>query len=149
MKTVTKSVLLWYSPDEMFALVTDVPAYPKFLPWCDHTKVLSQDQEGMVAEIGISLGGVRQSFTTRNVHVPGREVRIELVDGPFSQLEGQWRFIPLGNGTERACRVELELRYAFRNAALRALVGPVFDGIASSLVDAFVKRAGEVYGESA
>lgn len=148
MKTVTKSVLLWYSADEMFALVTDVPAYPKFLPWCDRASVVSQDESGMVAKIGIALAGVHQSFTTRNRHVPGREVNIELVDGPFSQLEGQWRFVPLGAG-ERACRVELELRYEFRSAALRALVGPVFDGIAASLVDAFVKRAGEVYGEPA
>jgi ribosome-associated toxin RatA of RatAB toxin-antitoxin module len=78
--------------------------------------------------------------------VPGREVTMKLVDGPFSRLDGQWRFTPIGTGTQRACKVELELHYGFDNAALGALVGPVFDKIAASQVDAFVKRAEQVYG---
>ncbi|MCJ0763214.1 type II toxin-antitoxin system RatA family toxin [Variovorax terrae] len=146
MKTVHKSVLIWYSAEEMFALVTDVAHYPEFLPWCDHAKVVSTDEEGMTAEVGISFGGIRQTFTTRNEHVVGREVGMKLVSGPFSKLDGQWRFIPLGDASQRACRVELQLHYGFDNAALAALVGPVFDKIAGSLVDAFVKRAGQVYG---
>ena len=69
-----------------------------------------------------------------------------LVDGPFSQLDGAWIFTPVGDAKQRACRVSLELNYGFDNAALAALVGPVFDKIAGSLVDAFVKRAEQVYG---
>jgi len=145
MKTVHKSVLIWYSAEEMFALVTDVPRYPQFLPWCDHAAVVEADAAGMVAEIGISLGGIRQVFVTRNNHVAGRQVGMALVKGPFSRLDGQWNFTSLGEGNERACRVDLTLNYGFDNAALAALVGPVFDKIAGSLVDAFVKRAGQVY----
>jgi len=145
MKTVHKSVLIWYSAEEMFGLVTDVARYPEFLPWCDHAAVLSQDAQGMNAEIGIAFAGIRQVFRTRNEHVPGREVRMRLVEGPFSQLDGQWKFIPLGDG-QRACKVELDLQYGFDNMALGALVGPVFDKIAGSLVDAFVKRAERVFG---
>lgn len=145
MKNVQKSVLIWYSCEEMYDLVVDVAQYPRFLPWCDHAKVLSTEADGMTAEVGISFGGIRQSFTTRNRHVPGREVHMQLVNGPFSKLDGQWRFIPVGDGSQRACRVELSLHYGFDNKALGALVGPVFDRIAGSLVDAFVKRADEVY----
>jgi ribosome-associated toxin RatA of RatAB toxin-antitoxin module len=100
----------------------------------------------MKAEVGIAFSGIRQTFTTRNEHVPGREVAMQLLDGPFSSLDGQWRFVPLGDEAQRACRVELDLQYGFDNAALGALVGPVFDRIAGSLVDAFVKRAEQVYG---
>jgi ribosome-associated toxin RatA of RatAB toxin-antitoxin module len=146
MKTVHKSVLIWFSAEEMFALVTDVARYPEFLPWCDRARVLSATGTTMEAEVGISFAGIRQSFTTRNTHVPGRQVDLQLVQGPFSQLEGQWRFIPLGEAGERACKVELDLRYTFKSATLAALVGPVFDKIAGSLVDAFVKRANQVYG---
>jgi ribosome-associated toxin RatA of RatAB toxin-antitoxin module len=146
MKTVHKSVLIWYSAQEMFALVTDVASYPEFLPWCDRAAVLAEDEQGMDAEVGIAFGGIHQTFTTRNDHVPGREVRMTLVKGPFSRLDGQWKFIPLGGDEQRACKVELEMRYGFDNAALSALVGPVFDKIAGSLVDAFVKRAEQVYG---
>lgn len=152
MKTVQKSVLIWYSPAEMFALVTDVPRYPEFLPWCDHARVLETHADGMTAEVGISFGGLRQSFTTRNTHVADQRVTLQLVSGPFSQLEGQWHFHALKSGAAgadvpvRACRVELALQYGFDNAALAMLVGPVFDKIAGSLVDAFVKRAEQVYG---
>ena len=146
MKTVHKSVLIWYSAEEMFSLVVDVARYPEFLPWCDHAAVLAQDEHGMKAEIGISFSGIRQVFKTRNEHVLGRRVKMKLVEGPFSRLDGQWKFIPLGGEQQRACKVELELHYGFENAALGSLVGPVFDKIAGSLVDAFVKRAEQVYG---
>ena len=129
----------------MYALVTAVQDYPKFLPWCDHTKILSTDEAGMTAEIGIALSGIRQKFTTRNVHIEGKQVIINLVNGPFSKLEGEWNFLPLGDGAQRACKVELNLRYGFDSATLAILVGPVFDKIAGSLVDAFVKRAEKVY----
>ena len=146
MKTVRKSVLIWYSPHEMFALVTDVPSYPQFLPWCDHALIREQDGQGMTAEVGIALAGVRKSFVTRNLHEPGRRVTMTLVEGPFSQLDGDWHFHPVGDGSQRACKVELELRYGFSSTALATLVGPVFDKIAASLVDAFVARAEKVYG---
>ena len=146
MKTVHKSVLIWYSAEEMYALVTDVASYPMFLPWCDEARVIDEDEAGMTAEVGLAFSGFRQAFTTRNTHVAGREVRLKLVSGPFSNLDGVWTFTPVGEGDERACRVQLDLRYGFNNFALQALVGPVFDTIASSLVDAFVKRAEQVYG---
>ena len=147
MKTVNKSVLIWYGPHEMYALVIDVQAYPQFLPWCDHALVLEDHALGMSAEIGIAFGGIRQSFCTINTHVPDAQVQMRLVKGPFSSLDGRWNFLALGDGRERACKVELSLSYGFDNAALGALVGPVFDRIADGLVDAFVRRAHQVYGD--
>jgi ribosome-associated toxin RatA of RatAB toxin-antitoxin module len=147
MKTIHKSVLIWFSADEMFSLVTDVDRYPQFLPWCDQASVLSQEEQAMTARVGISFGGIRQSFTTRNAHLPGRQIHMELVEGPFSKLEGQWDFTPLGDG-QRACKIDFSLRYDFNSMALAAIVGPVFDKIAGSLVDAFVKRANQVYEPS-
>ena len=148
MKTVHKSVLIWYSAQEMFALVTDVPRYPEFLPWCDRSAVLAEDADGLTAEVGIAFGGIHQSFTTRNSHHAPDSVDVKLIKGPFSQLDGQWRFSPVGDGTQRACRIDLTLNYGFSSATLSALVGPVFDKIAATLVDAFVKRAEQVYGDA-
>jgi ribosome-associated toxin RatA of RatAB toxin-antitoxin module len=130
----------------MFTLVTDVDHYPQFLPWCDRASVLETTADGVVAQVGIAIGGIRQSFTTRNTHVLNERVDLALVDGPFSLLEGHWRFIPLGDGTQRACKIEFSLDYDFSSQTLAALVGPVFDKIAGSMVDAFVKRADQVYG---
>lgn len=154
MKTVHKSVLIWYSAQQMFDLVTDVASYPRFLPWCDRTDILQHDPAGMTARIGMAFAGLRQGFTTRNGHESegaARRVTMALVDGPFSRLDGVWDFRPLDNapaGTP-ACRVELRLNYDFQNPALAAVVGPVFDKIASGLVDAFVRRAEQVYAGSA
>ncbi len=146
MKTVQKSVLIWYSPQEMFDLVTAVQQYPQFLPWCDHARVLEQDGSSMLAEVGIALSGIRHSFVTRNLHDPGRRVQMQLVKGPFSRLDGDWHFHSVGDGSQRAARVELLLHYGFDSVTLSKVVGPVFDRIAASMVDAFVKRAEQVYG---
>ena len=147
MKTVHKSVLIWYTPQEMYDLVTDVAQYPTFLPWCDRANVLAHDAQGMTAEIGIAFSGIHQTFTTQNTHTSPRCVAMKLVKGPFSKLDGQWNFSDVGDGSQRACKVELSLQYGFDSPTLGKLIGPVFDKIAASMVEAFVKRAQQVYGE--
>jgi ribosome-associated toxin RatA of RatAB toxin-antitoxin module len=161
MKHVRKSVLLWYSPAEMYRLVTDVARYPEFLPWCDSAQVLQQHADGITAQVGLAYLGVRNAFTTRNVHLADSSVQLQLVDGPFSTLQGLWVFKPLGAKAAKAtasaaathaphqtaCKVEFDLRYAFASPALEAVVSPVFDKVANTLVESFVKRAEQVYGE--
>jgi ribosome-associated toxin RatA of RatAB toxin-antitoxin module len=145
MKHVKKSVLLWYSPHEMYELVTAVKDYPKFLPWCERAEMLETHEGGMTARLHLHYAGVRHAFTTRNEHVKDTSVVVGLVDGPFSKLDGTWKFIRLGSGGS-ACKVEFDMGYAFANMALEALLSPVFDRIANTFVDSFVKRAEQVYG---
>jgi ribosome-associated toxin RatA of RatAB toxin-antitoxin module len=147
-KHVKRSVLLWYTPQEMYGLVTGIDQYPQFLPWCDRAEVLERHAHGVTARLGLHYMGVRQAFTTRNQHVDGRSVVVQLVDGPFSRLDGTWLFHPLGRpGSEtEACKIEFDLRYAFASPALEAVVSPVFDRVASTFVDCFVKRAEQVHG---
>jgi ribosome-associated toxin RatA of RatAB toxin-antitoxin module len=151
MKHVKKSVLLWYSPHEMYALVTTVHDYPRFLPWCERADVLDEGPNGATARLHLHYLGLRQAFTTRNTHEPDASVVLKLVDGPFSVLDGTWLFKALGEEPAagepaRACRIEFEMRYAFSSRALEAVVSPVFDRIANTFVDAFVQRAEQVYG---
>jgi ribosome-associated toxin RatA of RatAB toxin-antitoxin module len=149
MKKLLKSVLIWYSPEEMFRLVTDVDQYKNFLPWCHQSKVLQSSGLEMDAEVGIGMAGLNQVFVTHNTHIENREVHMKLIKGPFSNLDGTWTFEPVGDNSQRACKVTLSLEYGFSSATLAAVVGPVFDKIAASLVDAFVKRAEQVYGVDA
>jgi ribosome-associated toxin RatA of RatAB toxin-antitoxin module len=148
MKHVRKSVLLWYSPLEMYKLVTAVEDYPRFLPWCDSAVVVKHHDDGVTARLGLAYRGVRQSFTTRNEHVPGESILVRLVDGPFSVLDGTWLFRPLGRPGHdaEACKIEFDLRYAFASRSLEMVVSPVFDRIAETFVDSFVRRAEEIYG---
>ena len=149
MKQVSKSVLLWYTPGEMYRLVTDVPAYPQFLPWCERTELLEQHDHGVTARLHLAYAGVRHAFTTRNTHEPDATVLVQLVDGPFSVLEGSWRFHPIGRpGADvQACRIEFDMRYAFASKPLELVVSPVFDKVANTFVDRFVERAEAVYGQ--
>ena len=149
MALVEKSVLIERTPAQMFALVDRVEDYPQFLPWCERTELLEQRDTGVTARLHLSYLGVRQAFTTRNEHVPDASVVLALVDGPFSVLDGTWRFVPVPTGAganAEACKIDFDLRYRFANGALDALISPVFDRIANTFVDSFVKRAEQVYG---
>lgn len=148
MKQVRKSVLLWYSPAEMYGLVADVEAYPEFLPWCDKAEVVQRHPDGITARLHLHYMGVQHDFTTRNVQVAGESLDMQLVDGPFSLLEGQWVFhpIPRPGHDVPACRVAFDLRYAFSSKALEMVVSPVFDKVANTFVDSFVRRAEDVHG---
>lgn len=150
MKHVKKSVLLDHSPHQMYLLVTAIEDYPKFLPWCERAEVLERRDDGVTARLHLSYLGVRQAFTTQNVQVEDRTVDLKLVDGPFSELDGTWRFAPVpaaeGDGGADACRIEFELRYTFASFMLEALISPMFDRIADTFVDSFVRRAEQVYG---
>lgn len=148
MKHVNKSVLLWYSPHEMYSLVSAVEDYPRFLPWCDRAQIVESHVDGVTARIGLAYAGVRHEFTTRNEHVPDAAVIVKLVDGPFSVLDGSWYFRALGrpDAAAQGCKVEFDLRYAFSSRPLETVLSPVFDRVANTLVDSFVHRAEAVYG---
>ncbi len=144
MVLVEKSVLVEYSAEEMYKLVEDVNAYPQFLPWCGGAEILKRDGNTIQAAVTIDFRGIKQRFSTENHGQPSQVIEMKLVDGPFRQLDGTWRFRPLG---ERACKIEFRLRYEFSSRILEKIIGPVFQYIASTLVDAFVKRAQHLYGK--
>lgn len=143
MPEVSRSVLVTYSPEQMFALVDAVERYPEFLPWCGGVSLLRRDAQVTRATIQINFHGLKQNFTTENAKRAPAEMRIQLIDGPFRRLEGGWRFTSLAG---QGCKVELELNYEYSSRVLEKLVGPVFNRIAATLVEAFVKRAAQVYG---
>jgi ribosome-associated toxin RatA of RatAB toxin-antitoxin module len=144
MKTIRKQALVPYRPDEVYALVNDVEAYPEFLPWCSAARVTSLDDDAVRATIEMRRGRLHKSFTTLNRLQKGKMIEVRLLEGPFRHLEGYWRFDPLGDD---ACRISFDLSYEFSSRLLSATVGPVFHQIAQTLIDAFCQRAVEIYGK--
>jgi ribosome-associated toxin RatA of RatAB toxin-antitoxin module len=141
MKHVIRSILVPHSAAKMYALVNDVPSYPKFLPWCGGGEILEHTDVSMKARVDIAYLGIHQSFTTSNALQLDKKIDLALVSGPFSKLTGQWRFTQLGDA---GCKVEFELNYAVEGV-IGALIAPVFDRIAATFVDAFVKRADALF----
>jgi ribosome-associated toxin RatA of RatAB toxin-antitoxin module len=141
--TISRSAIVPYSAPAMFDLVADVESYPQFLPWCSDARSQSLTEDEDHATVEISKGKLRTSFTTRNLLDRGRSIKMHLVDGPFRSLEGRWKFEPLGDA---GCKVSLDMEFEFSNRLMAATAGRAFGEIASTLVDAFSKRAMEVYG---
>jgi len=129
----------------MFALVNDIGAYSQFLPWCRSSEIIEQQADELRATIEIAHGSLHKSFTTKNRLQQDKMIEMRLEQGPFKHLEGFWRFDVLG---ERACKVSLDLDFEFSNRLIGMAMGPIFSQIANSLVDAFSKRAVDVYGKA-
>jgi ribosome-associated toxin RatA of RatAB toxin-antitoxin module len=143
MREVKRSVLVPFTPAQMFSLVDKVEDYPRFMPWCGGTTLIHRDEHSTRATIRINYHGIKHAFTTENAKRAPAEMVIRLVAGPFRRLDGVWRFIELSG---RGCKIEFSLQYEFSNKLLEKLVGRVFNHIANTFVDAFVRRAEQVYG---
>lgn len=142
MKKIARSAIVEHSAAEMYALVEDIEAYPGFLPRCTAAVVHERRPGTTKATLTVGIGAVSQSFTTLNENRPGEAIDMRLVEGPFRRFGARWRFVPL---SPRACRIEFSLEYEFSGRALGRLLAPLFDGIADSMVDAFVRRAAQVH----
>jgi ribosome-associated toxin RatA of RatAB toxin-antitoxin module len=142
MKRIARSAIVEHSASQMYALVEGIEDYPSFLPWCAAAEVHERHPGRTRATLTARLGALKQSFTTENDNQPGEAINMKLVEGPFRRFASEWRFVPLG---ERASRIEFTLQYEFASRTLGRLLAPLFDGIADSMVDAFVRRADEVY----
>ena len=145
MTILRRSALVSYSAKQMFELVNNIDDYPRFLPWCKASHVRHISDTEVEAQLDIFWKGITKSFTTRNYLNPYSHMEIKLVTGPFRHLEGRWSFIELSGD---ACKVGVELEFEFTGSIIDNLFQPVFSGIANSLVDAFCKRAVDVYGQS-
>lgn len=138
MAIVEKSVIVACSPQQIFDLVDRVEDYPKFLPWCGGTELISRSAQHTAARIHVNYHGLKAHFSTENAKESPHWMNIALRDGPFRRLDGGWRFIALGDA---GCKIEFKLQYEFSSKILEKALGPVFGVIADTFVDSFVRRA--------
>lgn len=143
MTVVEKSALVKFSALQMFDLVNDIEAYPKFLPWCSGSRIIKRGDDYVEAELLISKGGFNKSFSTRNRLDSNEKIVVSLLDGPFSYLEGAWSFLPL---REDASKISLNLEFEMSGKLANLAFGAVFNQICNTMVSAFTQRAKDVYG---
>jgi ribosome-associated toxin RatA of RatAB toxin-antitoxin module len=144
MPQIERSALVFYSAQQMFDLVNAVPDYPQFLPGCSSARIVSRSETEMVASLTVSKAGIGHTFTTRNTLYTNQRIAMQLVDGPFKQLQGGWEFQPLN---DTACKVILKLEFEFSNKLVQFAFGKIFAEVTASMVQAFTQRAKQVYGE--
>lgn len=143
MSKIQRSALVPYTANAMFEIVNDVASYPEFLPWCGGSVVHLQNEREMEASVLIKIVGLTQWFKTRNQIETGKSITMQLIDGPFETLQGEWQFIALG---EEGCKVELNLEFEIKQGLKAAVLKTAFGSIANSMVDSFCQRAGSIHG---
>lgn len=143
MRTVNRSAIVPFGADAMFALVRDVQAYPEFLPWCAASTLRSETADELVASLTVGFGAFNSEFSTRNRFVEPEWMTMQLVEGPFSSLEGRWSFRQLGAA---GCEISLQISFDFANALADISLGFAFEKICNDLIDAFISRAHALYG---
>lgn len=131
-----------YSRKQMYALVSDIDSYSVFLPWCPSSRIEERDGNQLKARIAYRWNGIEGSFVTRNTNVPNESITMELCEGPFKDLQGQWLFSPLAH---QACKLQFRLSFSFRGPLQEVTMGPLFKRLTGSLLDAFLKRAQSLY----
>ena len=161
MREIKHSALVAQPPAKLFDLINDIENYPSFIPWCTHAKVLSKSERQLVATIGVKQGPLQSEFTTRNDLERPRLIQMHLIAGPFKMLEGEWLLIPIAQTASKAsvgvagggggnpspvsgdsgCRVQLTMKFAFKNPLTAVLFEQKFAETTASLLDAFVARA--------
>ncbi len=142
MLTVTKTVIVPYTPEQMFNLVNAIESYPRYLPWCTNSIVKSRTDNEVIGTVYLEYLKVKMHFETKNINKPYNQIEMELVEGPFKELTGGWNFTPLG---EKGCKINFELQYRFSNSILEKIIGPVFNYISKNIVDCFIKEAHKQY----
>ncbi|HAK50763.1 MAG TPA: ubiquinone-binding protein [Gammaproteobacteria bacterium] len=143
MRRIERSALVPYSAEIVFDVVNDVESYPAFLPWCSNSEILSRSPTEVVVRLDVSSIGMKKSFTTKNQLYPSERIELSLVEGPFTELEGYWRFTPINDS---GCKIEMALTFEFDSSLLNAAFTKVFKVAADKLVDSFCARVELLHG---
>ncbi len=144
MECISKSAVVPFTAEQMYALVNDIESYSQFLPWCSGGEVHEQDPHFMKASVSLAVGRVKQTFTTENSLQPGKRIDVQLVSGPFKQLQGYWSFESAGEGM---CRIIFKMNFEYKNIIIKLALNKLFQRIGNTLVASFVERANSLYAE--
>ena len=134
-----------YSAEQMYDLVADVARYPEFLPWVVATRIRSDSETEMTADMLVGFKAIREKFTSRVTKDRPNSITVHYVDGPLRDLDNRWHFRPLGDG---GCEVDFCVDFTFRSSVFEALAGQYFDRAFRKMVSAFEERANELYGSN-
>ena len=138
MKRIYKQEDINIDKSTIFNLINDVENYPNYLPWCTSTKVDRKSESLLIGEIFISKSFIKWNFSTKNKIEKNKSIRLELVDGPFDSLDGQWLFSTID---EHNTKVSLEISYKFKSSIIELSIEPIFTSIMNSILESFIQEA--------
>ncbi|MFY8193544.1 type II toxin-antitoxin system RatA family toxin [Novosphingobium sp. B1] len=145
MPRITENRRMRWSAEQMYDLVADVGRYAEFLPWVVATRVKSDSEHEMIADMLVGFSALREKFTSRVLKERPSAIKVEYIEGPLKRLENTWSFKPEPDG---GCTIEFCVDFTFRSAIFEKLAGQYLDAAFRKMVAAFEKRAEQLYGNS-
>jgi coenzyme Q-binding protein COQ10 len=142
----TETRNLPWSPEQLFDLVADVGRYQEFLPWVAATRVRSDNETLMIADLVVGFKSLKETFTSRVEKQRPTRIRTEYIEGPLKYLQNSWVFRPDGKG---GSEVDFCVDFAFKSRIFETLAGQMFDRALRRMIGAFEERARELYGPGA
>jgi coenzyme Q-binding protein COQ10 len=133
-----------WTPEQLFDLVADVGRYQEFLPWVAATRVRSDNETLMIADLVVGFKSIKETFTSRVEKERPRRIHTEYIEGPLKYLQNSWVFRPDGKG---GSEVDFCVDFAFKNRIFESLAGQMFDRALRRMIGAFEDRARDLYGE--
>lgn len=143
MPVINQQRHLQWSAEEMYDLVADVKRYPEFLPWVVATRIKSDSETEMVADMMVGFSALREKFTSRVHKDRPRRIAVEYLDGPLKRLSNTWHFNVAEDG---GCVIDFNVDFTFRSALFEKLAGQYLDRAFRKMVAAFETRAEKLYG---
>lgn len=139
--------VLGYTPEQMFDLVSDIEKYSDFLPWVTGARITERKDRALTADLMIGYGPLQERFTSRVMLERPKRIDVVGVKGPFRHLENHWTFEPATKDGKAACAVGFAIDFAFKSFLLQAMMGALFSRSVDHMVEAFERRAAEVYAK--
>ncbi|PWG01233.1 type II toxin-antitoxin system RatA family toxin [Sphingosinicella humi] len=134
-----------YSPEEMFDLVADVGRYQEFLPWVAATRIRSNSDTLMIADLVVGFRSLKETFTSRVEKQRPRHITVDYVEGPLKYLKNDWEFTPDGKG---GTDIDFCVDFAFKSRIFETIAGQMFDRALRRMIAAFEERAHALYGDA-
>jgi coenzyme Q-binding protein COQ10 len=139
----TETRNLPYAPEQLFDLVADVKSYPKFLPWVAATRIRSDSETLMVADLVVGFKSLKETFASRVTKERPNRLVVDYIEGPLKYLSNSWKFEPDGKG---GTNIDFCVDFAFKSRIFEALAGQMFDRALRRMIGAFEERAHQLYG---
>ena len=143
-----------YSARQLFALASDVAAYPEFVPLCREASIWNERQDGPHAHtfnasllIVYDKLKLQETFVS-DVSTDDEALTIQAMSdkGPVKRLENTWRFVDIAGTSESD--VEVSIDYEMSSRVLQFAMSTMFDYAVRNMMAAFEQRARDIYGPS-
>lgn len=140
-----------FTPQQIFAVVSDVGSYKDFLPLVERSTVRSRkpavdgiENFGADLVVGYNKMGIQEPFSSQ-VQTSLKDLSVSAVSSgkAVKKLISSWKIAAVEDGRSE---ITFTVDYEMNSPMLQMLMKGMFDTVARKIMNAFEVRAGKLYG---